>query len=263
MIDSHAHLDMKQFDKDRSDVINRAKDAGVKTIISVGIDLESSQKAIELADEHPAVFATVGFHPHEVAKMKETDIVSLTEMTSHSKVVAIGEIGLDFHRDGAPREKQLQALKWQLEMAKRLNLSVIIHCREAEELILPLLDDWASSFDNLNEQTRGIIHCFSGDIGTAQRYLNMGFFVSFGAYIGYPSSRNLRNVIRSIPLDKMVIETDCPFLPPQMHRGKRNEPSYLSFTVRALADIKEVSPEMITSETTRNIVRLFRWPLSE
>ena len=263
IIDTHAHLDMAPFDKDRTGAIVRARDAGVNTIITVGVDLESSRKAIKLAENYPGVLATVGFHPHDAARMEEADVANLAEMAKHPSVVAIGEIGLDFYRDRSSRGTQLQALQWQLELAERLDLPVIIHCRQAEQDMLPLLQHWTSADKRLNGKHGGVIHCFSSDVETARRYLDMGFFISFGAYIGYPSSLHLHSVIRGIPRDRLVVETDSPFLPPQSHRGKRNEPAYLPLTVGALAEIRGVSPETVAEETTRNARRLFRFPESE
>ena len=263
IIDTHAHLDMEPFDKDRAEVILRAKDAGVSAIITVGIDLESSRKAIGLAENYPGVLAAVGFHPHRAGMMKRVDMAGLAEMSGHPGVVAIGEIGLDFYRNKSPRETQLQALNWQLELADELDLPVIVHCRQAEKDMLPLLYDWTSSHKRFSGQPKGVIHCFSGDIETAQRYLDMGFFISFGAYIGYPSSLHLSDVIRSIPPDRLVVETDSPYLPPQSHRGKRNEPSYLPLSVAVLTEIRQVSWETIADETTQNARALFRYPEAE
>lgn len=251
---------MALFKKDRADVIARARDAGVGTIITVGIDLESSRTAIKLAENHVEIVATVGFHPHNVTGVREGDVANLAHMANHSRVVAIGEVGLDFYRRYSPREVQLQVLRWQLELAVKVDLPVVIHCRQAEKDMLPLLRDWALSHKYLKGQPRGVIHCFSGDIDTARQYLDMGFFVSLGAYIGYPASVNMRSVIRSIPRDRLMVETDSPFLPPQSHRGKRNEPAYLPLTVELLAEIRQVSSETIAWETTKNARHLFRLP---
>jgi len=260
IVDTHAHLDMAPFKRDCADVIARARDAGVSTIITVGIDLESSRQVIKLAENHPEIVATVGFHPHNVTGVREGDIANLAHMANHPRVVAIGEVGLDFYRRYSSQEAQLQVLKWQLELAVRVDLPVVIHCRQAEKDMLPLLRDWASRHKHLRGQPRGVIHCFSGDIDTARQYLDMGFFVSLGAYIGYPASVNMHSVIRSLPRDRLVVETDSPFLPPQSHRGKRNEPAYLPLTVELLAEIRQVSPETIAQETTKNARRLFRLP---
>ncbi len=258
VVDIHAHLDMDSFDKDRAEVIARALEAGVGTVVTAGTDLESSKKAITLAERHVGVLASVGFDPYEASKVKKEDIAELAMVAQHPRVVAIGEIGLDFYRNYSPPEVQLQVLGWQLALATRLDLPVVIHCRQAEKDMLRLLRDWTSSPNVPKGQPRGVIHCFSGDIDTAQQYLEMGFFISLGAYIGYPSSRPIYDVIRAIPGDRLVLETDSPYLPPQTHRGQRNEPSYLPLTAGFLAEIRGVSPETIARETTRNARYLFR-----
>ena len=263
IVDTHAHLDMDPFNKYRSEVIARALDSGVSTIINVGINLESSKKAIKLAENHAEVLATVGFHPHQATGAREEDIANLAKIADHPRVVAIGEVGLDFYRNYSPRGAQLQVLKWQLELAAKLDLPVIIHCRQAEKDMLTSLQDWTSLHKDPNRQPRGVIHCFSGDIEAARHYLDMGFFISLGAYIGYSSSRHMHNVIRNIPQDRLVVETDSPFLPPQSHRGQRNEPAYLPLTVGLLAEIREVSPETVARETTQNARRLFRMDKTE
>lgn len=256
VVDTHAHLDMKAFNEDRSEVIARALDSGVNTIITAGTGLESSQKAIRLAEEHPEVLATAGFHPHGAEKVKEADMARLAEMARHPRVVAIGEMGLDFYRNLSPGEAQIQVLKWQLELAVQLDLPVVIHCRQAERDMLPLLRDWTSS--QKPGQPPGVIHCFMGDLNAAREYLDMGFFLSLGAYIGYPASRRAYATIKAIPDDRLMVETDSPFLPPQRLRGQRNEPAYLPLTVKILAKIRGVSPDQIARETTQNAHHLFR-----
>lgn len=263
IVDTHAHLDDTAFDKDRSEVIARAVESGVSTIISAGTSLESSRKTIALAESHPEILATAGVHPHEANGVTEADITTLAQIARHPRVVAIGEIGLDFYRNRSPREAQLQVLKWQLELAVKLDLPVVIHCRRAEGDMLPLLREWTASDTRKSGLPLGVIHCFSGDIDTARQYLEMGFFISLGAYIGYKPSERVNGIIRSIPPDKLVVETDCPYLPPQSHRGKRNEPAYLPLTVEVLAKIRGVSPETIARETTQNAHNLFRWDESE
>ncbi len=261
LIDTHAHLDVSDFDDGRSETIARAMDAGVGGIITVGTDLESSQKAIELSEQYPGVYAAVGIHPHDAAEIDQADIRKLAEIARNTGVVAIGETGLDFYRDYSPREAQIQALKWQLALSAEMELPVIIHCRQAEEDMLNLLRSWISDSGDTGRQNRGVIHCFSGDSNTAGGYLNMGFYLSLGAYIGYPASAGMHDVIRSIPGDRLLIETDCPFLSPQSYRGKRNEPAYLPFTVKALAEIRQESYEDIARVSTQNAQRLFRLPL--
>ena len=258
IVETHAHLDMDAFDKDRAEVIRRAIDAGVGQLITIGIDMASSRQAIKLAEEYPQIYATVGFHPHEAGSLKAADMAELEKIASHPRVKAIGEIGLDFYRNRAPPEAQRQALEWQLGLAVKLDLPIVIHCRQAEKDMLALLHDWTSRHKETPGQPRGVIHCFNGEAEAARQYLDMGFFISLGAYIGYPSSRSLRDVIRSVPDDRLVVETDCPFLPPQSHRGQRNEPAYLPMTIAALAEIRQVPAEIIARQTTENAHQLFR-----
>jgi len=260
IIDTHAHLDMPQFDRDRAEVINRAHEAGVVAIVNVGTDLKSSEHAIKLAEVNPGVFAAVGFHPHEVASVSKADIRRLIDMARHKKVVAIGEIGLDYYRSHSPHEIQHKVLEWQLEVAAESNLPVVIHSRQAETDMVDTLKKWTASVKPRDDGIRGVIHCFSGGIETARQYLDMGFHISLGGYIGYPTSRNSHATIRALPLDRLLIETDSPFLPPQSRRGQRNEPSYLPVTVTALAEIKGVSPETVARETAANARRVFHLP---
>ncbi len=260
IVDTHAHLDMSQFDGDRPEVIARALAAGVGTIISVGIDLESSKKAIQMAETHPHIFATAGIHPHEASTVTQADIAALKEIARHPRVVASGETGLDFYRNISPREAQSRVLGWQLELAAELDLPVVIHCRQSEREILALLHDWTSRHQRSKGQSPGVIHCFNGDSQSARRYLEMGFYLSLGAYIGYPSSLQAHSTVRMIPADRLMLETDCPFLPPQSHRGQRNEPAYLPITLELLARIRGVSPQTIAAETTENAHRFFRLP---
>jgi len=260
LVDTHAHLDVSAFDEDRTGTITKALDVGVDNIITVGTDLESSKKAIELSEHYAGVYAAVGIHPHDVSTIDKTDIARLGEIAKHPHVVAIGETGLDFYRDYSPRNTQIQALKWQLALSAKLELPVIIHCRQAEEETLDLLRSCMSDYGDTSKQYQGVIHCFSSNSNTAREYLDMGFYLSLGAYIGYPSLASTHDVIRNIPKDRLLVETDCPFLPPQSYRGKRNEPSYLPFTVKALATIREESYEDVAKLTTQNAQRLFRLP---
>ncbi|MFC1906404.1 TatD family hydrolase [Chloroflexota bacterium] len=255
-MDTHAHLDMNVFDKDRLEVIARARDTHVNNIINVGTNLESSKKAIGLAEKYPEILAAIGLHPHDSAKVGQANISELTKIANHPKVVAIGEIGLDFYRNYSPRKEQIQKLILQLDLATQLRLPVIIHCRQAEREMLNLLHDWILLNDNSQKQCPGVIHCFNGEKGTLRQYLDMGFYISLGAYIGYPTSQ-MFDVILDIPDDRLVIETDCPFLPPQRYRGKRNEPAYLSLTIEVLSKIRNESYEQVIQKTTNNAHLLF------
>jgi TatD DNase family protein len=257
IVDTHAHLDMAPFDKDREGVIARAKSIGVHTVITVGIDLDSSRQAVKLADSYPDVWATTGFHPHDASRVKKEHITELAKIADHPRVVAIGEIGLDFYRNRSPKEAQFQALKWQLELADQVNLPVIIHSRQADKEIQTTLRQWLSSRKIEHQKPAGVIHCFNNDLDIALEYISMGFYIAFGAYIGYPASQHLRIVVSKIPSDRLLLETDCPFLPPQQHRGKRNEPSYLPLTLGIVAEARKTSPEQIALETTQNAYNLF------
>jgi TatD DNase family protein len=258
LVDSHAHLYMTHFDEDRDEVIARALDLGVSTIVNVGIDLDSSIRAIELAGKHTGLVAAVGIHPHEAAGVGRADIARLAELARQTKVVAVGEIGLDFYRNRSPREAQLSAFAWQLELAAELKLPVIVHCRQADSEVLRLLRGWADAGNT--PRGRGVAHCFSGDLDAAGQYLDMGFFLSFGAYIGYPGRNHLHELIRSLPRDRLLLETDSPFLPPQSKRGQRNEPAYLVETARVLADITGASLQEAARQTSENACRLFNLP---
>lgn len=257
VFDTHAHLDMPEFDSDREQVIQRAFENGVQFINTIGIDLEASRKAIELAEKHPGIFASVGFHPQEANKVIKEDVERLAKMAGNPRVVAIGEMGLDFFRHRASEENQRQALQWQLELAKTIGKPIIIHCRQAQEEMLSILRSWATNFILSPGKPRGVIHCFNGDLATAEQYMDMGFFIAIGAYIGYPSSAILRDTVQGIPMGKLVVETDCPFLPPQKFRGQRNEPAYTLITLGVLSEIKQVSLEEMAEQTTANARRLF------
>jgi TatD DNase family protein len=262
IIDTHAHLDMPEFDPDRDEVIKRAQDSGVTTIITIGIDLKSSREAIKLAEKHAGVFASVGIHPQESKNALKKDIDKLVEMTNHPRVVAIGELGLDFYRNFSPREAQFLVLQWELEIAKQTGLPIIVHCRQAQNEMPAILSRWGESYPLPEGKARGVIHCFNGNLKTAELYLKMGFYISLGAYIGYPSASELRNTLKDIALDKIVIETDCPFLPPQKYRGQRNEPCNTLITLGVLADIQGVTLEKAALQTTQNAQKVFKLPVS-
>ncbi len=257
IVDSHAHLTASEFDEDRADVIARARDAGVGTIITVGTELESSRAAIALAEQHPGILVVAGFHPHGADSVSREGITALGELAQHTKVVAIGEIGLDFHRDYSPRERQREVLRWQLALTAELGLPIVVHCREAHEEMLPILREWTRNLGASLTSPPGIIHCFVGDTELARKYLDMGFYLSLAAYIGYPSSRYAHDTIRAIPSDRLLVETDCPFFAPQRIRGKRCEPAYVRDTVVELARIRGVTLETVARETTQNAQRLF------
>jgi TatD DNase family protein len=257
IIDTHAHLDMPEFDSDRDAVINKAFESGVKTINTIGINLESCQRAIELAEKYQGIVSSAGFHPQESNNVTREDVNKLAELARHPRVVALGEMGLDYYRLKSSRERQLEVLKWQLDLAGEIDKPIIIHCRDAQQDMVSTIRRWIGADHVNHDKVRGVLHCFNGDLEMANLYIELGFYIALGGYIGYPSSAKLRSTVGNIPAEKLVIETDCPFLPPQKYRGQRNEPSYSTITLSVLAEVKGVSVEEMAHQTTLNARRLF------
>lgn len=264
LIDSHAHIDLPDFEEDRDQVLARAREQGVKAIINVGLDAKSSRKSLEMARRYDGVFVAVGFHPHEASKMTEEDLKLLANLAEDSKVVAIGEIGLDFYRNLSPRQHQLEVFQQQLTLATELGLPVVIHCRQAHKEVFNILTAWVkstlSSVDS--SRKRGVIHCFSGDVEMARRYIDLGFVVSLAGSVTYPSAVELVEVARQLSLDSLLLETDSPFLAPQLYRGKRNEPAYISLTADKIAQIRQAPTEVVAQAAAQNAISLFRLPIS-
>ncbi|MDQ5845851.1 MAG: TatD family hydrolase [Acidobacteriota bacterium] len=255
-VDSHAHIDGPEFDADRDEVIQRARDAGVSTILNVGTGdphTGAFERAVELAEKHDGIYAAVGVHPHDARvydDAAEKKIRSLAD--GSSRVIAWGEIGLDFHYDNSPRDVQMEVFTRQLRAARDLRLPVIIHTREAEhETIEILRAEWQES------GLPGIMHCFSGSSELAQDALELGFLISFSGIITFKKADALKDISRQIPLDKLLIETDCPYLTPVPYRGKRNEPAYVVEVARCLAELREVTLEEIEQITERNFSAVF------
>ena len=255
IIDTHGHLDGEEFDADRDAVIARAVEAGVSRIITCGTSVEASEKAIALAEKYSQVYAAVGIHPQEIAGVKKADINRIAMLAKHPKVVALGEMGLDFHRSFVYKDDQIQGLKWQLELAGELQLPVIIHNRQATNEMIETLSGWVQKS---SADSPGVIHCFQENADNAQIFLEMGFYLSFGGYIGYPKSQ-MAAVIKTVPQDRLLVETDCPYLPPQKYRGQRNEPAYIALTVEKMAEIRGTSKENVADFTTENAHRLFKF----
>jgi TatD DNase family protein len=254
LIDSHAHLDAAEYDADRAAMLQRARAAGVSTILTVGIGatLDEIRGAIVLAEQHDSIFAAAGFHPHEAAKAGDAELASLAELVRNPRVVAWGEIGLDYHYDHSPRDVQAAVFRKQLELARAAKLPVIIHCREAWHDCLEILDqDWRSS------GLGGVLHCFSGTAEEARRGIDMGFFVSFAGNVTFPKSQELRDVARALPLSSLLIETDSPYLAPPPHRGRRNEPAFVAEVARTLATVRDLPVPEIAAATADNFRRLF------
>ncbi len=257
MIDTHAHLDFKEFDSDREEAIRRFFDAGGEKLINVGCDPASSERSVELAGKHKNIFASIGIHPHDAAMLDEAAINKLEELAAKSKVVAIGEIGLDFFRNLSPREKQTEAFKAQLELAENHQKPVIIHCRDAYIDLLKALKDYKTG------NWRGAVHCFLGSWEIAEQLLNLGFYLGFTGAITYAKPSKIMpepeifKVIKNTPLDRILIETDCPYLAPVPMRGKRNEPVFVKYVAEKIAVLKGVSVEEIEKAISDNVRKLF------
>jgi len=264
IIDTHCHLEMDEFSNDRDEVIERAKNAGIEAIITIGSDLEGCKGAIELSEKYDSVYATVGIHPHDAKDFTEDIYSQLKAWTKNSnpplppftkggrggiKVVAIGEIGLDYHYDNSPREIQKEVFKRQLALAKEIGLPVVIHSREAKKDTLDIVRE--SGID------KGVFHCFSGDMDMAEKVMAMGFYISIAGPVTFKNARKLGEIAKAIPDDYLLIETDAPYLTPEPFRGKRNEPSYLVHIARKIAEIRGISIEDLARITTLNAKRLF------
>lgn len=253
-IDSHAHLEMREFNRDRPDVIRRALDAGVGCIITVGTTLSDCEKAVSIAARYETVYAVIGIHPHEAKVIDAKTYDALRTLAKNDKVVALGETGLDFFRNLSPRGTQIKRFGEQLDLAGELDLPVVIHDREAHAETVNILQGWKG-------KRRGVVHCFSGTKAMARTCLNLGFYISIPGPVTYPKSEKLREIVKDIPLDRLLLETDCPYLTPEPHRGKRNEPAYVVHTARRIADVKGLPIEDIGRITSQNAKELFRLPI--
>lgn len=260
-VDSHAHIDGTEFDADRHEVIQRARDAGVSVILNVGTGDPHSgvlERAVELAEKHEGLYAALGTHPHDARLFDDQAAQRITDLIKQSgRAIAWGEIGLDFHYDNSPRDVQLDAFRRQLQLARAAPLPVIIHTREAEaETIEILRSEWQGS------DLPGIMHCFSGTREFADKAMNLGMFVSFSGIVTFKNANDLRGVATAVPLNRLLIETDCPYLSPVPHRGKRNEPAYVVEVAKCLAELRGVSLEEMGRATAENFARLFNLDLS-
>lgn len=254
LIDSHAHIDFPQFDADRSEMLKRARLAGINTLLAIGTGPgpEKLDSAIPFAEQNDWIYASVGIHPHEAPKVTQEHLDELAHLAQHTSVIAWGEIGLDYHYDFSPRDVQQRVFRDQLKLSARAKLPVIIHCREAwPDCLAVLEEDWRDT------QLGGTLHCFTGTLEEAQQGIEMGFMVSFAGNSTYPKAQNLRDVVRQLPLDKLLIETDSPYLAPQPFRGKRNEPAYVAEVARTLAGVRNLAPDEFAAATSANFRRLF------
>ncbi len=262
-VDSHCHIDGEQFDADRDEVVRRAKDAGVKMMLTVGTGNPHDgeiERAVKCAEKYENVFASVGVHPHD-AKLYDdkAEMRLITTTDKSSKVIAWGEIGLDFYYDQSPRDLQIKIFRRQIKIAKDLNLPIIIHSRDADDETVEVLTEECSGADFRG----GIMHCFGGTAQMAEDLIKIGFLISFAGNVTFKKAENLRDAARIVPLEKLLIETDCPFLAPIPNRGKRNEPAFVVHTARFLADFYDIELEKVAAQTTRNFTDFFKIDVTE
>ena len=262
LVDSHCHLDFNVFNIDRTEVINRAREAGIVRMINPGIDLLTSQTALELADQFPEVYAGVGVHPNEVQSLDFIQSGILGHYLEHEKVIAVGEIGLDYYRQRTPRDIQVKAFEAQLELAAQASLPVIVHNRDAGQELLEILATWQAGLKLSNPDLAsrpGVLHSFSGTIDEAWRTIELGFLVGITGPVTFKKAVDLQHLVSLLPLESLLVETDAPFLTPHPWRGKRNEPAYVRYTAEKIADLRGESFELIAQVTTANANRLFHW----
>ena len=250
LYDSHAHLDDDAFDADRNEVIEKIKASGVGLINNIGASIKSSQASIKLAEKYDFIRAVVGVHPSETHSMTEADIDTLRKMAGHKKVVAIGEIGLDYHYDDTDPETQKFWFRRQLQLAKELNIPVVIHDRESKGECIEILKELNIS--------NGVFHCFSGSAETAKQLLDMGFYISFTGVLTFKNARRAIEALKIIPLDRLFIETDCPYMAPEPHRGTRNDSSLVRFVAEKVAEVKGISYDEAVSATCKNAMDFFK-----
>ena len=259
-VDSHAHLEMGQFDTDRPAMLQRARDAGIETILAIGSGTGpgSLDCAIQLAEQHELIYATIGIHPHEAKLATDADFEEMSQLAKRPKVLAWGEIGLDYFYDHSPRDVQQQVFLKQLQLAQPAKLPVIIHCRPSDnsedawdDCLRLLQENWARS------GLGGILHCFTGSWSHATKALDMGFMISFAGNITFPKAQQIREAAKQTPLDKMLIETDSPFLAPVPHRGKRNEPMFVKEVARQVGELRGLSTDDVGLQTAKNFYRFF------
>ncbi len=251
LIDSHCHLDFEAFDADREDVIGRSREAGIGFIVNVGSSLEGTKASLELAGKYDFIYAAAGIHPHEADKIREKELNEFESLLAARKIAAIGEIGLDYFKNFSSKENQKKLFIALLKVARGKNLPLIIHNRDAHEDTMSVLRN------TMGGSVKGVMHCFSGDKTLLDECLDLGLHVSFTCNITFKKAENLRDVVREAPLERLLLETDAPFLAPQAFRGKRNEPSYLKFLAEKISEIKNVSFEEVAGVTSENAKNLF------
>lgn len=252
LFDTHVHLNARQFKEDRTEVIERAFEAGVHSMVVVGFDEETIPLAIEIAEQYETIYASVGWHPVDAIHFKDEHLQYLDKLSHHSKVVALGEMGLDYHWDTSPKNVQANVFRKQIQLAKSVNMPIIIHNREATSDVIRLLKE-----ENA-EKVGGIMHCYSGTVSEVQTCLDMNFYISLGGPVTFKNAHEVKEVAKIVPLDRLLIETDAPYLAPHPNRGKRNEPAYVTLVAEQIAQLRNIEYEEICQITTRNANKVFR-----
>ncbi|NLU52278.1 MAG: TatD family hydrolase [Clostridiaceae bacterium] len=252
MFDSHAHYDDEKFDADRDQVLLECVNSGVTHIVNAGCDLESSKKSLELSEKYPFVYAAVGVHPHEASGCSENTLDEIKALAGKEKVVAIGEIGLDYHYDFSPRDVQKEVFAKQIALARELNLPIIVHDRESHRDVLDILKSERAY------ETGGVLHCFSGSVEMAREAFELGFKIGIGGAVTFKNARKSIEVVQFAPLDMLLVETDCPYMTPEPYRGRRNWSGYIKLILQKMAEIKGIDYSEIEEATTNNAKRLFR-----
>ena len=251
LIDTHVHLDDKKFDGDRNILIENLKNNNVELVINIGADLQTSVASVDLANKYDNVYAAIGVHPHSAKEVNTMVMEQLRELAQNEKVIAIGEIGLDYFYDNSPRDVQRKWFIEQLKLAKELDLPIIIHTRDAAGETFEILKN------NQNGNVKGVLHSYSGSPEMALEYIKMGFYIALGGPVTFKNARVVREVAEAVPLDKLLLETDCPYLTPEPYRGKRNEPVYVKYVAEKIAEVKGVTYEQLVKATNANAKKLF------
>ncbi|SHT12084.1 deoxyribonuclease TatD [Mycobacteroides abscessus subsp. abscessus] len=251
LFDTHVHLNAEQFSEDLNEVIDRARMEGVQYMVVVGFDRPTIIKAMELIEEYDFIYASIGWHPVDAIDMRDEDLEWIEELARHPKVVAIGEMGLDYYWDKSPKEVQQEVFRKQIQLAKKVKLPIVIHNREATADIVTILREESAA------EVGGIMHCFSGSVEVAKECVEMNFYISLGGPVTFKNAKKPKEVAQEIPLKKLLIETDCPYLAPHPYRGKRNEPSYVKLVAEQIAELKGLSYEEVSQVTTENAKILF------
>ncbi|EMI15161.1 TatD family hydrolase [Bacillus altitudinis MN12] len=252
LFDTHAHLNAEQYNEDLEQVIERAKSEKVEKIVVVGFDRPTITRAMELIEAYDFIYAAIGWHPVDAIDMTDEDLAWIKELSQHEKVVAIGEMGLDYYWDKSPKDVQKEVFRRQIALAKEVNLPIIIHNRDATEDVVTILKEEGAA------EVGGIMHCFTGSLEIAKACMEMNFYISFGGPVTFKNAKKPKEVVKDIPSDRLLIETDCPYLTPAPFRGKRNEPSYVKYIAEQIAELREMSFEELAALTTENAKKVFR-----